>query len=301
MHMQTTILFGNGVNLLKKGTPNWDKILMEISGKKLLPQILDNTLKYEYIILPEDYYCHPILRDCKGNILRTCDKKILRSTDVTEEYVKEKLRKILVGGKTWFYDKLIEMKADFYLTTNYEHYLNELFDERKTVCVSANRSDTLLYTHDIVYNKNKRATIWNIHGSTSNAPFILLGQYEYCNYVVSIKKYLDSKLKKKKISWVNCFFYTDVHIIGFGLGYAETDLWYLLTTRQRMIRERGGINNRIYYYWINNNRKDNGKKKLLRACGVNIVSIPFDKSVDGDVAYEKAYQQIFDEYLKRTK
>lgn len=50
--METTILYGNGVNLLGGGK-SWEQILKDISDKPSLPPIQSNTLKYEYIILPQ--------------------------------------------------------------------------------------------------------------------------------------------------------------------------------------------------------------------------------------------------------
>ena len=48
--MQTTIFFGNGINLLGKGD-SWDSILMQLSEGKMMPPIGSNTLKYEYVVL----------------------------------------------------------------------------------------------------------------------------------------------------------------------------------------------------------------------------------------------------------
>ena len=53
--MQTTIFFGNGINLLGKGD-SWDSILMQLSEGNILPPIGSNTLKYEYIVLNNEKY-----------------------------------------------------------------------------------------------------------------------------------------------------------------------------------------------------------------------------------------------------
>lgn len=297
--MQQTILFGNGVNLLKKGALTWDEILLKISGRKSMPKISNNTLKYEYIILPEDYYCHPVLCGRDGDPLMCIDGP-LRTTEITEQVVKEQLCEELRDGRTWFYDYLKAMNADYYLTTNYENYLNELFEDKETICYGSNQAEALLYSHTNLRTEGKKSSIWNIHGSTENPSYILLGHYEYCNYLQSIQKYLDKKSTRKRKSWVNCFFKTDIHIIGFGMGYEEIDLWHILTTRKRMIRENNDINNHIYYYWIGDRNNTSGKKKLLKACGVEIVKIPFDKNIEPSIAYNKAYECIHNEYLRLT-
>ena len=54
--IETTIFFGNGVNLLSKEGKSWDAILRQISQRQVLPPIGSNTLKYEYIVLPQERY-----------------------------------------------------------------------------------------------------------------------------------------------------------------------------------------------------------------------------------------------------
>ena len=54
--MRLTIFYGNGVNLLSKNGKTWDNILREISMRQILPPIGNNTLKYEYIVLPKNKY-----------------------------------------------------------------------------------------------------------------------------------------------------------------------------------------------------------------------------------------------------
>ena len=50
----TTIFYGNGVNRLSIDGKSWDNVLRQISQGQILPPIDNNTLKYEYIVLPKD-------------------------------------------------------------------------------------------------------------------------------------------------------------------------------------------------------------------------------------------------------
>ena len=68
------------------------------------------------------------------------------------------------------------------------------------------------------------------------------------------------------------------------------DLWYFLTIRKRLIREKIIERNKIIYYSINDNSLDIGKAKLLEALDVEVDPIPFDWS---ERAYEKAYDKIY--------
>ena len=54
--MESTVFFGNGVNLLGKEEKSWDNVLRQLSQRQVLPPIGNNTLKYEYVVLPKDRY-----------------------------------------------------------------------------------------------------------------------------------------------------------------------------------------------------------------------------------------------------
>ncbi len=75
---------------------------------------------------------------------------------------------------------------------------------------------------------------------------------------------------------------TDIHIVGYGLGDEETDIWYVLTHRKRMMRqENTKIHNHIFYYVIDK-YADVSKNKLLKAMDVEVVIIP-SQNTDKDM------------------
>lgn len=297
MALKTTVLFGNGVNLLKSNN-SWDKILSEISDSAL-PQIGNNTMKYEYIILPKEQYTPCELKTRNGMVLRCRDGKRLLTKEVTENVVKSELYDKLIDGDSWFYDELVNLNADNYLTTNYEDYLNKKYAEREPKEGNLPYSEERrLKAHDVVRHNGKDVTIWNIHGSLDKPKSILLGMYEYSNYLAEIHKHLENDSNFERNCWVNLFFKTNVHIIGFGFGYEEVDLWYILISRKRMMREGMSINNKIYFYYIKDGSYDVGKQKLLEAAGVKVVEIEHDGSTD---TYPKAYRQIIKEYNKLSE
>ena len=288
--MTTTILYGNGVNLLRGGK-TWTGILKEISQSGYLPPIKDNTLLYEYIMLPKDQKTYLVLRDCFGRQLIDVEGKQFRVCEITEEYLKEKLCKKLLAEPSWFYDELVKMNADNYLTTNYKTYLNQKYEDKHIVEFKddSSKESILLYNHEYTIKNGKKTCFWNIHGSVNTPSTILLGLHEYCKYVVAI----NDIIHKDSESWVNLFFNTNVHIIGFGLGYEETDLWYILTTRKRRMKEKGDVNNEIFFYAIKDSSYDIAKNKLLEAAGVKVIDIDFSW---GDNEYDAAYSQICNEF-----
>ncbi len=53
LNMQQTILFGNGVNRLSENGIQWKELLMEVSDLHEIPTLNNNTMLFEYIVLPE--------------------------------------------------------------------------------------------------------------------------------------------------------------------------------------------------------------------------------------------------------
>ena len=292
--METTILYGNGVNLLEGRGNSWNEILMKISDKKLLPPIKSNSLKYEYIVLPQKENVDAKLVSNNGSYLKTSNGFFLTVQVNTEDNIKRNLCLTLRDiPQSFFYDKLKELDADNYLTTNYEVFLPRLFGER----VELKDSESLLYKHRLYEEGGRRKTFWNIHGDTEDSKKIILGFNDYCEYMVKINNYLQNNMGNSVVSWINLLYNTTVHIIGFGLGEEEMDIWNILTYRMRIKRKKEDVyNNEIFFYAIQDDSYDPGKKELLKAMGVNVVDIEFDWSDD---AYKKAYDKIYGMILQK--
>lgn len=298
---RVTIFFGNGVNLLSKEGKSWDNVLRQISQRQVLPPIGNNTLKYEYVVLPKDRYTE-IKYGVEFTINGIPMPHELRDT---EEFIKEELAKELSKNKASFFcKKLAELEADNYITTNYESFLNAPLKELGYTVKESEGIIHILKPHYSFFNNNHRICFWNVHGNVELEHTIILGLYDYSKYVIEIDKIMRAIEKDSpnvdESSWPFVMLNTDVHILGFGLGYEETDLWYFLTCRKRLIRKNKMQRNRIVYYAIMDSSYDMGKVKLLEALDVDVVNVEFDWS---EKAYEKAYNEIYDrikEQIKRT-
>ena len=289
---RVTIFFGNGINLLSKEGKSWDNVLRQISQRQVLPPIGNNTLKYEYVVLPKDRYT-----EVHHGFEITIDG-IPEPPELidTEEFIKEELAKELSRNKaSYFYNKLADLKADNYITTNYESFLNAPLKELGYTVKESEGIIHILKPHYTFLNNNHRICFWNIHGNVELEHTIMLGLYDYSKYVIEIDKIMRAVEKDnpnvEESSWPFVMLNTDVHILGFGLGYEETDLWYFLTCRKRLIRKNKIQRNRIVYYAIMDNSYDMGKVKLLEALDVDVVNVDFDWS---EKAYQKAYNDIYD-------
>ncbi|MBQ2675358.1 MAG: SIR2 family protein [Prevotella sp.] len=289
--MQTTVFYGNGVNLLSKNGKTWDSILREISVGQILPPIGSNTLKYEYIVLPKDKYTEMD----HGCTFTVAGVKVTEMID-TEEDIKTKLKDAMSHYEApAFYDKLADLEADNYITTNYETFLNSPLIKRGYKIKHTECSIRNIEAHFTFVNGEKKIRLWNMHGSFEVEKDIMLGLYEYGESIHKLKCMFEPQKGKlnaevEENSWPYIMLHSNVYILGFGLGYEEIDLWYFLTIRKRLIREKNIERNKIIYYSINDNSLDIGKAKLLEALDVEVETISFDWS---ERAYEKAYDKIY--------
>jgi hypothetical protein len=84
---------------------------------------------------------------------------------------------------------------------------------------------------------------------------------------------LKSKENFEIFSWVDHFFVSEMHIIGLGLNFHETDLWWLITYRARWFDKYKKIRspNRITYHSPKKYKSKNiEKERLLRAAGIMV-------------------------------
>ncbi|MNM63937.1 hypothetical protein D3C81_753130 [compost metagenome] len=129
-------------------------------------------------------------------------------------------------------------------------------------------------------------------GSVSKIDAYVKGNYKYSvdGEIISIKP-MKFKLEKDSFcytSWVDLFFATNVHIVGFSLDYSETDLWWVLNKRARFVTENL-VKNNIFFYV---NDIDEQKKDLLESFDVKVI---VTKVIDKD--YEGMYRSAISKML----
>lgn len=285
--METTVLFGNGINRIGNNGVSWDKLLESISQRKQLHYIPSNTLRYESIIIPMDEITPAVLRDKYGRRLIDSEGQVLCTSENTETFViKQKIANILDEIEpSYYYQKLADLNANHYVTTNYELSLVQEFKTRK-MNVDCIDDKSPLFKHFIIQKDGKKSSIWNIHGDIIHPQSIIIGYADYSNYTTKVHHILETKRRLKK-SWVNLILNTNVHILGYGLADDEIDMWDILVYRARMIRHTGKQNNEIIYYLIDKGIRVRSKRMLLEKLKVSVVVIPYGGS------YESAYQIIY--------
>lgn len=255
--MDKTLLFGNGLNQLTTGLISWKDLLDKIKKKNKFDDLqLPNTMIYERILLERPKLADGIFA-VEGNI---------------KSEIAEQMQNIPTND---YYEMVYNLGFKNYLTTNYDYSLNKKLKELGLF--SKNNSTEDIYSirrnTSILDNAEKEVCkIWNIHGEVDRPPSIMLGLDHYCGSIGKLDAYLKGtyefqenknpvrvnsitdKIKRReydKHSWVELFFNTDIHILGLSLEYSETDLWWILNKRARIMNDKKTsvhISNQIFYY-----------------------------------------------------
>lgn len=268
--MEHTLFFGNGINRLSENHVTWNDLLDRIKGINNFENgQLPNTMVYERIFLE------------KQTVDSNEKKDELEIKNVIAEGLREQEpNKVLV--------ELASLPIEHYLTTNYDYAFEKALD----ISPEKHSPEDIysLRRKRIYKSENYTKFLWNIHGEIDNPKSIMLGLDHYCGSVSKIDMYVKGnysytangtnfsvnsiiyKLKNNcfcHTSWVDLFFSTNVHILGFSLDYSETDIWWLLNKRARFSSEEK-INNKVYFYTSN---ICDEKKELLKAFNVEVVII----------------------------
>lgn len=285
-----TLLFGNGINRTE-GSASWDKILGNVfSGEKQLAleeqdgEKVPATLVYESLLAKE--------------IKRKRDDKH------TEEYcAKQAFVSKINSSNGALFNTIANLNFDEYMTTNYDYSLEDClmgkgYSKEKEKNSSLRSSRFSLQRKVVCKKDNREIKVWHIHGEKGITHSVMLGYDQYCRYLRKIELYvlglgknhemsMKDKLGKKTRNdacWVDLFFFTDVYIVGLGLGYSEIELWWLLCFRSRL-----NPGNRIYFY---DKGIDCRRKSVLESLGVEVNCGV--EEIDSGVEWREWYEKVFD-------
>lgn len=264
--MKYSLLLGNGINNVD-GDNSWDQLIYKIGEFCKIDFKIDTDRKKHFPLLYEEIFL--------------CTAKKYGMTEL-------KLKKFIgtqvsaIKGND-LHEKFRSLKTADFLTTNYEFSIAGQPPATNNGIVQETRYS--IFRHYLVGNKK----VWHIHGDCMYPQTINLGFEHYGGQLQMIRNYVVSGTDYRKEtnfplvrrldntnfrveSWIDLFFKTDLHIIGLTLDYVETDLWWLLTYRARlMIERRHRINNRIVYYIPKKFAKDvKYKLDLLAATSVDV-------------------------------
>ena len=196
--------------------------------------------------------------------------------------------------------QICDLDVEHILTTNYDLCFEQALGLPERKCKNTGvikEAKYNLFRNYEAENKN----IWHIHGAANHYKSITLGYEHYSGYLQHMRNYViagtQNTYKKRKFtslirrlkngdvsfdSWVDLFFTHNIHIFGFGLDFVETDLWWLLTFRQKARLEKSkelGVYNQINYYIPEEYvQASQSKIDVLKSVGVIIRKTPTESS-----------------------
>ncbi len=177
-----------------------------------------------------------------------------------------------------------------YITTNYDYCIERslmtFFDPQKGKHLK--RPKYSLYR----YNKVNDHKVWHIHGECDNGykgkltnfseASILIGFEHYADYLEKIHNLLKDNsgtglaelMDNAQENWVHLFFTRDIDILGFGLDFTETHLWFILNFRARLKRKGAGLLNTIRWIIPEFTMQSQQERiDILQALGVKILLV----------------------------
>ena len=288
--MKRTLLVGNDINNISNST-SWENLLDRII--KICGNNITISKDKPFPILYEEIYL-------KG----------IKTKNINEYELKSEIAKI-VGDiePNEIHHKLIELPIENYITTNYDYALEKVLLKDKPTHTIRNtgiikETKYSVFRHNSIDNN----TFWHVHGENNIPNSITLGFEHYGgqlqqfrNYTVTGTKYKNKNIRSKSLhrrikendlnnqSWIDLMFLDEIHILGLGLGFEETDLWWLLTNRVRFQNEKkGNKKNRIIYY-SPLKYKSTSKDDIMKAYDIDIIYIDKKNTLD---YYNEAIRRI---------
>ncbi|WP_316820551.1 SIR2 family protein [Pedobacter gandavensis] len=178
-----------------------------------------------------------------------------------------------------------------YMTSNYDYCIERAIDPNfdSQQFKHLKRPKYSLYRYNLV-NDTK---VWHIHGECDNgyrgklANFpeasILIGFEHYADYLEKIHHLLKDPLgnglsvllDKSQENWVHLFFTRDIDILGFGLDFTETHLWFIINFRARLKRKGAKLLNKIR--WVIpefSAARQKDRIEILTSLGIEVKLIP---------------------------
>lgn len=308
--MKSTLLFGNGFNRLNNKNISWEELIQGATGSIGESNISNIPLP----ILAEVYASKA------GNMIggRTKDSykefKTMIKNSIDEARLQPNATHCLFRS----------LPFDYFITTNYDDCFERSKDGYEE---SFKNTGGYRYLTKKIGDLEGRP-IFHAHGHQKWANTICVNYEHYMGLIGKLREELypsevseDNRLdilkslvkgeRKAKNNWAESFFLADVYIVGLGLNYSESDLWWLLALRAALFSPSNELDeyaNNIHYFVIDTNqsndqnkdqskdsqKEDRGKNAALEYLGVQVRHIKAKK-------YKEGYEKIAGEIEKQIE
>ncbi len=328
--MENILLIGNGINRLKdQNSLEWSDLLTKLSTDYAITVDLKNPLK-PFPLSFDEMTNLKAGNNSFENKIRNLKQKINNSFFELANQ----------NGDTWHNDyhlKFLELEhINTLLTTNYDYGFETAIENeflKQKVDLAIDKNESIHSTKRCYKIQNKK--IWHIHGELTNnrnykssiiknypEESIMIGFGHYARYHNKIMNLINGKSVAEKLQhsevkeWPFYFFNSNIHIIGFGLDFSESHIWWLLQKRKEFLHRGIYIKNNICFYHLESERssvqlnfkdeeeyfkkvkseinlsKTKAKIEVLKSLGVKIESITCNS--DGNEKYTEFYDKVLD-------
>lgn len=289
-------LLGNGINQLEGVAPGWEALVQGVQERLHIKEPfcdggreVSMTLGFERFVL-KAMGQDRTLRDI------TVKKEIARS-------LKDHPVPADWGERESIHRDLLRRGVTDILTTNYDYLLECAGEAAFQPKPSTSETMYSMRRCQHVSVDGQAQRIWHIHGELRAPRSICLGFEQYAGSLQRIRSWLTETVphgfRLRQIlagegdgetaqHWCHLFFTQDVHIIGFGLDFSETDIWWLLNYRARaMLTGELTLGNRIFFYDTDGPTSSPYRRDLLDAFQVEQIPCPGD-------TYPQRYRRLRD-------
>ena len=289
------LLLGNGINRAF-GDKSWEDLITALKTNEKISLDDEEIKKIPYPL--------QVTLAARGNV-NVCESERLSLICGRENI--DDMQPVL--------QKLYAIGFDDVLTTNYSYELERTIqpkvkpDGSNLLSFQNNESPDcraekkyLLHTYYQMPNGESKTRIWHIHGEARKKNSIILDHYQYgtllSRYQELLKKRGNSQYERQQKgespqlnSWIDAFIMGDVYVLGFGFGYSEFDLWWLLNRKQREKAETG----KVFFYTVD---PGSARCALLDTYEAETVDLGYRRKPDD---YRPFYEAAIDNIAQKVK
>lgn len=290
--MDNTLFLGNGLNRTLGNGLSWEDLMKKLSGQSEAISDIPFPIMFEMIAAQ---------RGCQIGRRKKDPYKELRSEIVT-------MVSSFEGFADAVHSRFAELPVKHVVTTNYDQVFEGFFDDLTLECTNPGSSRNIL---SAIYSVGD-IDFYHAHGIDRWKNTLCLGHEHYVSLIGKIRSsfYPDGEDKDCLIEglvkgeekslgiWPEYLFTTNVAIVGLGLDYCETDLWWLLALRASVFSSHNRLldfENQIVYYLPKvgdpkandpeTAQHERSHTEALKSLGVDV------KGVEGK-DYREAYEKI---------
>jgi hypothetical protein len=215
-----------------------------------------------------------------------------------------------------YISRLLKLKFDAILTTNYTYEIEKCLDPkfatkpskanvRCSYCTFPNDGKISTKERYInIYNSILEHDIWHIHGEIRRKSSLIFTHDEYIEqlrYILNYNSNCNNCLEFK--SWIDYFVFGDVYVLGFGMNFSEIDLWWLLNRKRIEKTETGNV---YFYAPIEENKSNESIVNAIKMLGfetnnlnttIHNSNFSNNRIVDGE--YDEFYNKAIDDISER--